>query len=171
MPPMPIWLGLLVFLATILAMEGVAYAAHRWVMHGPGWFLHKSHHEPRHGKWELNDLYAVIFAIPSMLLFLYGLGFGQGAVYAWIGGGIAAYGAIYFGFHDVIVHKRIGHRYVPRSSYMKRIVQAHRLHHAVETKDGTVSFGFLWAPRPDALKAELNARGNAGVRAPVSEAR
>jgi beta-carotene 3-hydroxylase len=31
---------------------------------------------------------------------------------------------------------------------MKRIVQAHRLHHAVESKHGTVSFGFLWAPRP-----------------------
>jgi beta-carotene 3-hydroxylase len=50
---------------------------------------------------------------------------------------------------------------------MKRIVQAHRLHHAVETKDGTVSFGFLWAPPPEALKAELKRRERAGVRAPA----
>ena len=44
---MPWYLGLLLFVATILAMEGVAYVAHRWVMHGPGWFLHASHHRPR----------------------------------------------------------------------------------------------------------------------------
>jgi beta-carotene 3-hydroxylase len=159
--------GPALFLATIVAMEGVAYVAHRWVMHGPGWFLHASHHRPRLGMWEANDLYALIFAVPSILLFWWGIGLGHGALYAWAGGGIAAYGAIYFGFHDVIVHKRIGHRYVPRSAYMKRIVQAHRLHHVVETKAGTVSFGFLWAPRPEVLKAELQRLGSDGMREPV----
>lgn len=163
---MPIWTGLLILLATILVMECVAYAAHRWIMHGPGWFLHKSHHRPRTGPFEANDWYAAIFAVPSILLFLWGIGLGHGAVYAWIGGGIAAYGAIYFGFHDVIVHRRIGHRYLPKSRYMKRIVQAHRLHHVVETRKGNVSFGFLWAPRPEDLKAELARRGHKGVRAP-----
>jgi len=159
--------GFALFLATIVVMEGVAYVAHRWVMHGPGWFLHASHHRPRLGMWEANDLYALIFAVPSILLFWWGIGLGHGALYAWAGGGIAAYGAIYFGFHDVIVHKRIGHRYVPRSTYMKRIVQAHRLHHVVETKAGTVSFGFLWAPRPEVLKAELQRLGSDGMREPV----
>jgi beta-carotene 3-hydroxylase len=161
-------IGILLFLATVAAMEGVAYAAHRWVMHGPGWFLHASHHRPRHGAFEWNDLYAAIFAVPSIALLYMGVRLGMWPGYAWIGAGIAAYGAIYFGFHDVIVHRRIGHRYVPRSRYMKRIVQAHRLHHAVETRRGTVSFGFLWAPRPEALKAELNRRGNAGVRDPAA---
>lgn len=159
-------LGILLFLATILAMEGVAYVAHRWVMHGPGWVLHKSHHEPRSGNWELNDLYGVIFAIPSIVLLLGGVRLGWWWGCTWIGAGIAGYGAIYFGFHDVIVHKRVSHRYVPRSSYMKRIVQAHRIHHVVETKEGTVSFGFLWAPRPEILKDELKRRERAGVRAP-----
>jgi beta-carotene 3-hydroxylase len=37
----------------------------------------------------------------------------------------------------------------------------------VETKAGTVSFGFLWAPKPEDLKAELKRRGNAGIREPV----
>jgi beta-carotene 3-hydroxylase len=50
---------------------------------------------------------------------------------------------------------------------MKRIVQAHRLHHVVETKYGTVSFGFLVAPSPEALSAELKRRSHAGVRAPA----
>ena len=161
---MSVWIGLLVFVATVIFMEGFAYVAHRWLMHGPGWFLHKSHHEPREGRFELNDLYAAIFAIPSISLFWYGIGLGHGALYAWIGGGIAAYGAIYFGFHDVIVHRRVNIRYIPESAYMKRIIQAHRLHHAVETRRGTVSFGFLWAPHPATLKAELARRARAGMR-------
>ncbi|MFM7027880.1 MAG: sterol desaturase family protein [Chakrabartia sp.] len=160
-------IGPVAFVLTVIFMEGFAYVAHRWLMHGPGWFLHKSHHEPRHGMFELNDLYAAIFAVPSISLFWYGIGLGHGALYAWIGGGIAAYGAIYFGFHDVIVHRRVNIRYIPQSAYMKRIIQAHRLHHVVETKQGTVSFGFLWAPKPEALKAELARRGRAGVRAPA----
>jgi beta-carotene 3-hydroxylase len=152
---MAITRGLLMLLFTIAAMEAVAYAAHRWIMHGPGWFLHASHHRPRTGLFEANDWYAAIFALPSIALFWWGIGLGHGAGFAWVGGGVAAYGAIYFGFHDVIVHRRIGHRYVPRSSYMKRIVQAHRLHHAIETKQGTVSFGFLYAAPAHVLKAQL----------------
>lgn len=158
--------GILLFLATILAMEGVAYVAHRWVMHGPGWFLHESHHREREGMFELNDLYALIFAIPSIVLLLGGVQLGWGNWATWVGAGIAAYGAIYFGFHDVIVHRRLNHRYVARSSYMKRIVQAHRLHHATTNKHGSVSFGFLWAPRPEILKRQLAESEQAVIRAP-----
>ncbi|MEA1015291.1 sterol desaturase family protein [Sphingosinicella sp. LY1275] len=158
--------GILLLLLTIVAMEAVAYGAHRWIMHGPGWFLHKSHHRKRNGPFEANDLYALIFAIPSILLLYGGMNLDWGTWAIWVGAGIAAYGAIYFGFHDVIVHRRTRHRYVPRSVYMKRIVQAHRLHHATETKDGSVSFGFIWAPRPEGLKAELARRGHGGLRAP-----
>ncbi|MDQ2892988.1 MAG: sterol desaturase family protein [Pseudomonadota bacterium] len=161
-------IGLLLFVATVIGMEGFAYVMHRWVMHGPGWFLHASHHRQREGNWELNDLYAVIFAVPSIVLLLGGVQLGWWPGFAWIGAGIAAYGAIYFGFHDIIVHKRIPTRYLPRSAYMKRIIQAHRLHHVVETKNGTVSFGFLIAPDPSALKAELKRRNRQGIRPPAS---
>lgn len=157
----------MLFVATVAVMEGVAYVAHRWVMHGPGWFLHESHHRARTGFWELNDLYFVIFAAPSIVLLFGGLYFGFGTWAVWVGAGVAGYGAIYLGFHDIIVHRRWPTRYLPKSDYMKRIVQAHRLHHVVETKHGTVSFGFLVAPRPEDLKAELRRRGHAGVRAPV----
>ena len=159
--------GPLLFLATIAFMEGFAYVTHRWVMHGFGWFLHESHHRPRTGNWELNDLYFIIFAAPAITLILGGASLGWGAWAVWVGCGITAYGAIYLGFHDIIVHKRINTRYIPKSAYMKRIIQAHRLHHVVETKHGTVSFGFIWAPKPEDLKAELNRRGNEGVRAPA----
>ena len=160
------WTGPLIFIMTLMGMEGFAYVMHRWVMHGPGWFLHASHHRPRTGMWEANDLYFVIFAAPSILLLMGGVQWNWGSWATWMGAGIAGYGAIYLGFHDIIVHKRVNHRYVPRSAYMKRIVQAHRLHHAVETKEGTVSFGFLWAPRPEVLRQQLRANGRAGVRAP-----
>jgi beta-carotene 3-hydroxylase len=149
-------------------MEGVAWAAHRWIMHGPGWFLHASHHRPRTGRFEANDWYAAIFAMPSILLIVGATQLGWGDWAWWVGAGVAVYGLIYFCFHDVIVHGRIPHRVVARSTYLKRIVQAHRLHHAVETRQGAVSYGFLVAPRPEVLKAELARRGRAGVRAPAA---
>lgn len=61
-----------IFLVTVLGMELFAYVMHRWVMHGPGWFLHASHHRERHGLFEWNDLYAAIFAVPSITLFWLG---------------------------------------------------------------------------------------------------
>ncbi|MCX7865314.1 MAG: beta-carotene hydroxylase, partial [Novosphingobium sp.] len=91
---------------------------------------------------------------------------GWGANTTAIGAGIAAYGAIYFGFHDWIVHRRLPHRIVPRSPYFRRIVQAHRLHHVVESRKGAVSFGFLYAPPLDRLRAKLRASGAARLREP-----
>jgi beta-carotene 3-hydroxylase len=162
-------IGIGLFIMTIAFMEGFAYVMHRWVMHGRlGWVLHASHHKPRVGRFELNDLYGVIFAIPSIVLIYGGVEAGWGAWATWVGAGIAAYGAIYFGFHDVVVHRRIAHRIVPRSNYFKRIVQAHRIHHAVETREGTVSFGFIYAPPVERLKAQLSSTGFSGVRAPKS---
>lgn len=159
----------LIFLATIAAMELFAYVMHRWVMHGQGWFLHESHHRARAGMFELNDLYGVIFALPSITLIWLGVQEQWGAGWTAVGAGIAGYGAIYFGFHDWIVHQRLPHRIVPRSAYFKRIVQAHRLHHAVESKHGAVSFGFLWAPQVEQLKSELQASGGARLREPTAQ--
>ena len=156
----------LIFLVTVAGMELFANVMHRWVMHGPGWFLHASHHRTRTGPFEWNDLYAVIFAVPSITLIYGGVQADWGDWATAVGAGIAAYGAIYFGFHDVIVHQRLPHRVVPRSAYFKRIVQAHRLHHAVESRLGAVSFGFLVAPPVDVLKAELQASEAARLREP-----
>lgn len=163
----PVWAGVLLFVATVMAMEGVAIWAHEHVMHGWGWFLHRSHHMPRTGWFEWNDLYGVIGAIVAISLFWVGTQEGWGSFFVWLASGITAYGAIYFGFHDVIVHRRLETGYVPRGRYMKRIVQAHRLHHVVESKAGTVSFGFLWSPPIDVLKKQLAANiasGDARMR-------
>ena len=159
--------GLALFVATMAFMEGFAYVVHRWVMHGRlGWLLHASHHRARAGRFELNDLYGVIFAVPSIVLLYGGIMGGWGDWATWVGAGITGYGAIYFGFHDVIVHSRVAHRIVPRSTYFKRIVQAHRIHHAVESREGSVSFGFIYAPPVDRLKAALAASDEAKIRRP-----
>lgn len=161
---------ILVFLATVAAMEGFAYVMHRWVMHGPGWFLHASHHRERTGRFEWNDLYGVIFAVPSVALIWLGVHGGWGGIATAVGAGIAGYGAIYFGFHDWIVHRRLPHRIVPKGAYFKRIVQAHRLHHVVASKHGAVSFGFLVAPPLAVLQEQLADAGGAMLRPPRRQA-
>lgn len=164
---MPTLAGIAVFLLTLLGMEAFAYAMHRWVMHSRlGWLLHRSHHRERTGWFEWNDLYAVVFAVPSVLLIYGGLSLGWGEWAVWMGAGVAAYGVVYFGFHDVIVHSRLAHRIVPRAPYFKRIVQAHKLHHVSEGREGAVSFGFIYAPPVDHLKRKLSASEKAEVRAP-----
>jgi beta-carotene 3-hydroxylase len=69
--------------------------------------------------------------------------------------GVTAYGAVYFFAHDILVHRRLALRINPKRGYLRRLYQAHRLHHAVEGKDGCVSFGFVFAPSPARLKAQL----------------
>ncbi len=151
-----------VFLATLVAMEFVAAVVHRHVMHGWGWGWHRSHHEPRTGRFERNDLYAVFFAgIAIALIYAGSRGWHP---LEWIGAGMTAYGLLYFVAHDGLVHRRWLFRNAPRTGYVKRLYQAHRMHHAVDGKDGCVSFGFLWAPRVEVLKAELQRLHRGRVR-------
>ena len=57
---------------------------------------------------------------------------------------LKAYGMAYWGFHDVLVHRRVKHSVVPKGGYLKRIVRAHLIHHRTHTKEGATSFGFLF---------------------------
>lgn len=150
---LPIWFSLIV-VAMFLLMEGVAWASHRWIMHGWGWGWHRSHHEPRTGLFEANDLYAVVGSVVGFGLFLIAWLTRSWPVYA-VASGVTLYGLAYAIFHDGLVHQRWPFRWVPRHGYLRRLIQAHRLHHAVMSKGGTVSFGFLIAPDPRALHAEL----------------
>jgi beta-carotene 3-hydroxylase len=143
MEPATVGLYLTLFLGAFAGMEGVAWVMHRYVMHGPLWVLHASHHRPRTGWFEANDLFGVFFAVPSIIFIYYGT-HGYPALLA-VGLGMTAYGAAYFGFHDVLVHRRLSHHMRPRSRYMQRIVLAHLVHHKTTTKEGATSFGFLYA--------------------------
>lgn len=152
----------LVFFATLTAMEGVAYYAHKYVMHGWGWGWHRSHHEPREGWFEKNDLYAVVFA--GLAIVLIALGTQGMHPLEWIGAGMTAYGLLYFVVHDGLVHHRWPFRFVPRNGYLKRLYQAHLMHHAVDGKERCVSFGFLYAPSTARLKAQLRAMHDGPLR-------
>ena len=159
-----LWNTVIVVL-TVIAMEVFAIVAHKYVMHGFGWGWHRSHHEPRTGWFEKNDLYAVVFAGVAIALIHAGT---QGRhPLDWIGAGMTAYGALYFFAHDGLVHQRWRFRYVPRQGYLKRLYQAHRMHHAVAGKEGAVSFGFLYAPPIAALKRQLHALHGGAPRARV----
>jgi beta-carotene 3-hydroxylase len=153
-----IFLNCLIVAVTVVGMEGFAWAAHRYVMHGWGWGWHRSHHESAamRGGFELNDLYAVVFA--ALAISLISLGKAGHEPLQWIGAGMTIYGLLYFIAHDGLVHKRWPLGWVPRNGYLKRLYQAHRLHHAVHGREHAVSFGFLWAPSPASLKQQLQAR-------------
>jgi beta-carotene 3-hydroxylase len=157
---------ILIVIATIAAMELVAWGSHKYIMHGFGWGWHRDHHEPHDKILEKNDLFGLVGAAMSIAMFALGspliLGAGAWAPATWIGLGILGYGIIYTLVHDGLVHQRY-FRWVPKSGYAKRLVQAHKLHHATIGKEGGVSFGFIFARDPATLKQELKAQRGAGI--------
>lgn len=151
-----------IVVASVVIMEAVAALSHRYIMHGFGWRWHRSHHEPHPGGVEKNDLYALVFAVIAVALFVAGL---EWWPLWWIAIGVTLYGLIYFLVHDVLVHKRWPFRHVPRKGYLKRIYQAHRLHHAVTTRENCVSFAFVLVKPVDRLLRELKANQQAPLKA------
>lgn len=159
-------LPLLIILVTVAAMEFIAWWSHKYIMHGWGWGWHESHHLPHQGGFEKNDLYAVVGSVTAIFLFILSLLVWQPLF--WVATGVTIYGALYFLAHDGLVHHRGPFKFVPKSGYLKRVYQAHRLHHAVKGRDGCVSFGFLWAPPVDKLKEELR-QNREGLRLEMYE--
>lgn len=156
----------LIVLATFAGMEWVAWASHKYIMHGWGWGWHRDHHEPHDKVLEKNDLYALVGAGMSIGMFALGSPLVMGAAAwwpgTWVGLGILCYGVVYSLIHDGLVHQRY-FKWVPKRGYAKRLVQAHWLHHATIGKEGGVSFGFVWARRPEELKQDLKRQREAGI--------
>ena len=69
---MIIAINVVLVIAAFCLMEGVAWFTHKYVMHGFLWRWHKSHHEPRYGIFELNDLFSVIFGTVGAGLIILG---------------------------------------------------------------------------------------------------
>ena len=155
----------LIVFATVSAMEWVAWASHKYIMHGFAWAWHRDHHEPHDNLLEKNDLFAIVGAVASISMFAIGspMVLGSGAWWpgTWIGLGILFYGIIYTLVHDGLVHQRY-FQWVPKRGYAKRLVPAHKLHHATIGKEGGVSFGFVLPQDPVKLKAELKRQREAG---------
>lgn len=157
---------ILTIIVTVLAMEGVAWSSHKYIMHGWGWGWHRDHHERHDRFFEKNDLYALVGAGMSISMFAVGSPLVMASRAwepgTWIGLGILLYGVIYSLAHDGLAHQR-WFRWVPRRGYAKRLLQAHNLHHATLGKEGGVSFGFLFARDPARLKQDLREQRKAGI--------
>lgn len=132
----------LIMLGTFCLMEIVAWATHKYVMHKWLWFLHEDHHVKKPGFFEKNDAFFLIFAIPSMFLFLFGSILQQYWMVA-IGAGIAMYGAAYFIVHDIIIHQRFKIFTRTNNTYVRTVRWAHKMHHKHLGKEDGESFGML----------------------------
>lgn len=142
-----ILINVLIVIAVFILMEGVAWFTHKYIMHGFMWRWHHSHHVPRKGRFERNDLFAVVFSLPSIGLFYYSTYYMESFYLTSVAIGILAYGLFYFLFHDVLVHQRIKFRAKIKSKYLKRLVNAHYVHHTTHKKEEGESFGFLFASK------------------------
>lgn len=138
--------GIWIMLVTFVAMEGVAWVMHKYVLHGFLWFLHKSHHIRHNHAFELNDLFFAYYGTLAMLFFIFG---SDPIDYRfWIGAGVTLYGVAYFLIHDVFIHRRIKIFGNTSNVYLKALNMAHKVHHKTKGKYDSESFGMLWvAPR------------------------
>ena len=140
---MDILIWIVVFIATFLGMEFMAWFTHKYVMHGFLWVLHKDHHFKDHKSWwERNDLFFVFYAVVSMYFFM--VAEFQFAVA--IGAGIAGYGLAYFLVHDIFIHQRFKLFRKANHWYAKGIRRAHKIHHKRLGKEDSECFGMLIPP-------------------------
>jgi beta-carotene 3-hydroxylase len=143
---MNIAVGIGLAIVTFFFMEGVAWFTHKYVMHGILWTWHRSHHKVHNHKFERNDLFALVFSLPSIALIVLGFEVNNMEFLRYIGFGILGYGIFYFIFHDIIVHRRIKISFKAKSKYLQRIIRAHYVHHETHSQGGAEAFGFLYAP-------------------------
>jgi beta-carotene 3-hydroxylase len=136
-------LTLVIVIATFWAMEWVAWASHKYLMHGFLWVLHRDHHRGPRGRLQRNDAFFVLFAIPSWLCIMLGM-MRASPVSVSIGAGIALYGFAYFLVHEVFIHRRLKFWRNTKSVYWLAVRKAHMQHHRhVDREDGEC-FGMLW---------------------------
>lgn len=133
-----------IVLITLAGMEAFSWAIHKYLFHGLLWFIHKTHHQQRHGWLELNDIFSLLFA--SVALYLMWLGKDELDYRFWIGAGISTYGTIYFIFHDWFIHNRIK-AFKSNNRYLAGIRRAHKIHHKSTEKNPSEEFGLLVASR------------------------
>jgi beta-carotene 3-hydroxylase len=127
------------------AMEFSGWAIHKYLMHGPLWMIHKTHHQPSKSFFELNDLFSVVFGSIAVVLIL--LGVEELDYRFWMGIGISLYGVLYFVLHDVLVHRRLKWFERPKNSFLEGIFKAHQAHHRTNQKEDAISFGLFVVPK------------------------
>jgi beta-carotene 3-hydroxylase len=148
----------LLLIGSFIAMEGVAWFTHKYIMHGIGWFLHKDHHQKdQEHFFERNDFFFLFFAIPGIILIYLGTFYGTWTPFLWIGSGITLYGFCYFLVHDIFIHQRFKIFSKTNNTYFRAIRKAHKVHHKHLSKEQGECFGMLYVPKKYFTEAK-NAR-------------
>lgn len=142
--PAPLWWALAAIPAFAI-MEPWSRLVHDKLWHGPLWSVHRTHHEPRTGRFEANDLFVLAHAVAVAPVFglaavlppsiLRELVFGAAI-------GVSLFGVSYALLHDGLVHGRLPVGLLRRWRWLRRLEGAHRAHHAI----GAAPFGFFLGP-------------------------
>ena len=154
--------ALAVAVTSFVAMEPVTYAVHRWLMHGPGEAVHRSHHRTRRSRLEANDAYPAVFATLTMALLAAGFNVAGWAWLVPVAAGVSAYGILYVAVHDGCIHGRIPGLRRLRWQVLGRLAGAHRVHHLY----GGEPYGMLVPVVP----RDLRARADRAARDPLDRA-
>lgn len=154
---MNIWLNIGLLVCAYFFMEFVAWSNHKYVMHGFLWKWHKDHHrkdthssmpeQTEDKKFEKNDLFFIVYAIPAIVMLLIGISLNIYPV-IFIGIGITLYGFTYFIIHDIIIHKRLNIPFLfnRKGTIINGIIKAHSAHHWPKTRQDFKNFGLLIFP-------------------------
>lgn len=122
----------LVVVTVAVLMEFWAMVLHGRLWHGVLWLTHRSHHVPRRGWFEFNDIFALGHALIAMTLIIYGFESDHGRLshlMIAVGFGMSAFGLAYFTVHDGFIHGRLPVAWLARFAFMRRVRNAHRVHH------------------------------------------
>lgn len=148
-------------MTAFVLMEPFTAMAHRWVMHGAGVRLHRSHHRRsridssrRRLEPEANDWFPVAFALVVMAGFAAGFNVAELAFLVPLGVGVTAYGAVYAVVHDLYIHRRLpvfGERRIP---VLERLAVAHREHHEKNAAPYGMLLPVRSGSRPSQVPAE-----------------
>ena len=139
-------LDIAIVLLSFAGMEGVAWLAHKYLMHGLLWTLHRDHHKKdQYGFFEHNDFFFLIFATPGITCLALGI-YSSVNWLLYVGLGITLYGLCYFFVHDVFIHQRIRILRNSDNWYLRAIRRAHKVHHKHLGKEHGECFGMLWVP-------------------------
>ncbi len=151
---METWKYILLTVVGFLGMELFSWFFHRYIMHGPLWFIHKTHHQKSKYWLEFNDIFSLFFASIAIVLIWVGLSFGNYSS-LFLGIGITFYGIVYFIVHDILIHKRINNKGKNFANYLSALKKAHQDHHKIKKKQPSESFGLLIVKRKYFFKTNL----------------
>lgn len=148
-----------------LAMEYYARYMHEHSWHqGRLKEVHATHHRPRRGGWEANDVLGCLNALvvaPVMYWSSQDLDTLRGAIIFASASGVSAYGVMYMLVHDGVHHGRFYTGGLGSVPLIRDISRAHSMHHRVEQGP---PFGLFLGPQeldgtaepmPQALKILL----------------